>query len=246
MPLSDHFQGGGVAAAIRDQLGVQTDLKKSRTLQGDRISKAASSDKAPRSKAFAAALEQYSRQLKNPGSVSAGEATQIKAELIAEGAAAGRGEVDMDALAATDRKLLTHADAQTPNPSGREKLHPRAFTGPSAETPQTSSPPARGQSPASAESVVQKIKTAITEKAKPVRKSSGSPADILIEKSADEVERPDGQIDAVQVLAKAQARLLDTWRDATGSDPSSSSSEYWAGYSDVLKAFDQWLKRNTQ
>ena len=97
-PLADHYEGGSVARAIRAQLGFQTDIRKERTLQADNLKKSASSDKAPQTGSFQDALEQASRLMKNPGSVSAGDIHEIRAERLAEEAAAGRGEVNMDAL----------------------------------------------------------------------------------------------------------------------------------------------------
>jgi hypothetical protein len=134
MGIDQHKQGGGVAKAIRQRVQAEDDIRKARTLnprdQAEEIQKRAA-DTRPVSNEFYAALQMYADQLTNgAGSVSVGEAAQRQAMLEASQA---KGDVDTAEIQQTDQELsdMGAAAGQTPNPQGKEKLPPNAFTKPS-------------------------------------------------------------------------------------------------------------------
>lgn len=75
-----------------------------------------------------------------------------------------------------------------------------------------------------------------------VRKDATGWAAELIEKSADEVADAKGEAEPLQVLARAQATLLDTFRSAHRREPGPQDDGYWQATKTLLSAFAAEVK----
>jgi hypothetical protein len=199
MALKDHESGGAFAAKMREQLGVQHAVRKSRTCflidpDTNDVRKSLG-QQGPRTVAFAAALESYRRQLE-AGHQSGTPLNQILA-IQAEIEAAAADHADSASAHFDDQPLQS-------GPSGSGGR--RAVT-------QDSLPVGRGHGEGRAEVV---------------RKQSAS----LVEKAAASLGG--AEVDPLQVLAKAQSMLLDTFRKAVGREPLPEDSGYWSAYKTVI------------